>query len=65
LEDVTKAITEGHGNTVPIYTEVSADLLTPAAIYLKVSQLRANSFILESVAGGEKIGRYSFIGTGK
>ncbi|KAI9591669.1 ADC synthase [Syncephalis fuscata] len=63
LEEVTEAITSGRGNTVPIYTEIPADLLTPVAIYLKVSQLRPHSFLLESVAGGEKIGRYSFIGT--
>ncbi|RKP27237.1 anthranilate synthase component I, N terminal region-domain-containing protein, partial [Syncephalis pseudoplumigaleata] len=62
LEEVTHAIAGGEGNTVPVYTEVPADLLTPVAIYLKVSQLRPNSFLLESVAGGEKIGRYSFIG---
>ncbi|RKP06947.1 ADC synthase [Thamnocephalis sphaerospora] len=62
LEEVTQAFTEGRGNTVPIYSEIPADLLTPVAIYLKVSQLRRHSFLLESVAGGEKIGRYSFVG---
>jgi anthranilate synthase component 1 len=62
---VTRAFAEKRGNTIPIYSESPADLLTPVTIYLKVSKLRRHSFLLESVAGGEKIGRYSFIGAGK
>ena len=51
-----------HGNLVPIYYELMADLETPVSAYLKIA--RGNySFLLESVEGGERLGRYSFIGT--
>jgi anthranilate synthase component 1 len=51
-----------HGNLVPVYRELNADLETPVSVYLK---LRGNreSFLLESVEGGEQLARYSFIGT--
>ncbi|MCC6173659.1 MAG: anthranilate synthase component I [Chloroflexi bacterium] len=53
----------GKGRFVPMYREVLADLETPVSAYLK---LRAGgpSFLLESVEGGEQVGRYSFIGAG-
>ena len=41
--------------------ELYVDLETPVSIFLKVSKGK-NSFLLESVEGGEFIGRYSFIG---
>ncbi|HLF25106.1 MAG TPA: anthranilate synthase component I [Anaerolineae bacterium] len=50
-----------HGNLVPIYRELSADLETPVSVYLKLRGHGA-SFLLESVEKGEHIGRYSFIG---
>jgi anthranilate synthase component 1 len=49
------------GNLVPIYQELPADLDTPVSVYLKLAGHGA-SFLLESVEGGEQIGRYSFIG---
>ena len=50
------------GNVVPISREINADLETPVSAYLKVA--RGNySFLLESVEDGERIARYSFIGT--
>jgi anthranilate synthase component 1 len=49
------------GNLVPIYRELSADLDTPVSVYLKLAGHGA-SFLLESVEGGEQVGRYSFIG---
>src|SRR5439155_22563704 len=52
----------GRGNIVPIYREVRADLETPVSAFLKVSR-GSYSFLLESVEGGERVGRYSFIGT--
>jgi anthranilate synthase component 1 len=52
----------GQGNVVPVYREVRADLETPVSAYLKVAR-GPYSFLLESVEGGERIGRYSFIGT--
>jgi anthranilate synthase component 1 len=52
----------GRGNLVPVFREVTADLETPVSAYLKV-QRGEYSFLLESVEGGERLGRYSFIGT--
>ena len=60
LEDVR---TLGIGaNLVPVYREIVADLETPVSAFLKLNR-GGNSFLLESVEGGERIGRYSFIGT--
>ena len=51
-----------YGNLVPVYYEMMADLETPVSAYLKIA--RGNySFLLESVEGGERLARYSFIGT--
>ncbi len=50
-------------STVPIYREILADLETPVSVYLKMSEgLTRPGFILESVEGGIRIARYSFIG---
>lgn len=48
---------------VPVVETVAADLLTPLGVFLKLSKSGANSFLLESVEGGESLARYSFIGT--
>jgi anthranilate synthase component 1 len=53
----------GRGNLVPVYRSVPADLETPVSAYLKMATPGALSFLLESVEGGETLGRYSFIGT--
>ncbi len=51
-----------YGNLMPVYREIRADLETPVSAYLKIA--RGNySFLLESVEGGERLARYSFIGT--
>ena len=50
------------GNLVPIYREIVADLETPVSAFLKVNR-GGNSFLLESVEGGERLARYSFIAT--
>jgi anthranilate synthase component 1 len=47
-------------NLIPVYREILADMETPVSAYLKV--FGTPSFLLESVEGGEKWGRYSFIG---
>ena len=60
LEDV-KALA-GQGNLVPVYRSINADLETPVSAYLKVAR-GPYSYLLESVEGGERLGRYSFIGT--
>ena len=48
---------------VPVIETMSADLLTPLMVYLKLARDGGNSFLLESVEGGESLARYSFIGT--
>ena len=48
-------------NRVPVHLETLADLDTPLSIYLKLAN-RAGSYLLESVIGGERFGRYSIIG---
>lgn len=50
------------GNLIPIYREINADLETPVSAYLKIAR-DPYSFLLESVEGGERLARYSFIGT--
>jgi anthranilate synthase component 1 len=60
LEEVERLA--GQGNLVPVYREINADMETPVSAYLKVAR-RPFSFLLESVEGGERIARYSFIGT--
>ena len=52
----------GQGNLVPVYREIMADLDTPVSAFMKVAGEAAYSFLLESVHGGEKWGRYSLIG---
>ena len=49
-------------NVVAVVETLTADLLTPLAVYLKLSRHAAHSFLFESVEGGESVGRYSFIG---
>ncbi len=50
------------GTVVPVIKRVMADLLTPVAAYLKMHRSSPYSFLLESVEGGEKVARYSFLG---
>ncbi len=50
------------GNLCPIYAEIMADLETPVSAFLKIAR-GPHSFLLESVTGGQHIGRYSFIGS--
>jgi anthranilate synthase component 1 len=52
---------EGY-NRIPLVSEAFADLETPLSLYLKLAGGRRHSFLLESVVGGERFGRYSFIG---
>ncbi len=48
-------------NRIPLVLETFADLDTPLSLYVKLAAARY-SFLLESVVGGERFGRYSFIG---
>ena len=47
---------------VPVYRRLSADLLTPVSAFLALREGSTHSFLLESVEGGEKLARYSFLG---
>ncbi len=49
-------------NRIPLVAEAFADLETPLSLYLKLAESKPFSFLLESVVGGERFGRYSFIG---
>lgn len=48
-------------NIIPVFTEILSDIETPVSVLLKLQHLRY-PFLLESVEGGEKWARYSFIG---
>ncbi len=50
------------GTVVPLVKTVMADLLTPVSAYLRIERGSPQAFLLESVEGGEKIARYSFLG---
>ena len=47
---------------VPVAKSISADLLTPVSAFLSIAADEPDAFLLESVEGGEKIGRYTFLG---
>jgi anthranilate synthase component 1 len=47
---------------VPVYRIITADLETPVSAFLRVAQDEPEAFLLESVEGGEHVGRYTFIG---
>ena len=50
------------GNLVPVYDTFTADTLTPVSAYLRLAQNARYACLLESVEGGEKIARYTFVG---
>jgi anthranilate synthase component I len=54
-------VAAGH-NRIPLVAQALADLDTPLSLYLKLTQGQPLSFLLESVVGGERFGRYSFVG---
>ena len=47
---------------VPVYRTVTADLETPVSAFLRIADAEPEAFLLESVEGGEHVGRYTFIG---
>ncbi len=53
----------GEGNLVPVWKVLTADLETPVSAYLKLSEQQEHAFLLESVEGGERIGRYTYLGS--
>ena len=50
------------GNVVPVVRSVLADLQTPVGAFLRVAEASPYAFLLESVEGGERVARYSFLG---
>ncbi len=54
--------TDGRRLAVPVYVRRSADLLTPVSAFLALREEGQFGFLLESVEGGERLGRYSFLG---
>ncbi len=57
-----RELAAGPANLIPVYREFAADLETPVSVYLKLMDAIGPSFLLESVEGGEQVGRYSFVG---
>ena len=60
-ESEFKALAAQGFNRIPVVLETFADLDTPLSVYLKLAN-QPYSYLLESVVGGERFGRYSFIG---
>ncbi len=53
---------KGKAGLVPVYRKIIADLDTPLTLFAKVAEKQSHVFLFESMEGGEKWGRYSFIG---
>ena len=67
VETLLKKLPENGPNVVPLLASLPADLVTPTVAYLKISDggKAAFSFLFESAATTETIGRYSFVGASK
>ncbi len=61
LDEVRAIAAAGSGTTIPLVRELMADLETPVSAFLKIRSDRP-AFLLESIEGGERLARYSFIG---
>ncbi|MEL6820643.1 MAG: anthranilate synthase component I [Calditrichota bacterium] len=60
FEEFSKLATKG--NVIPIAQSIVADLLTPVSAFLKLCPGNDDGFLFESVEGGERVARYSFLG---
>ncbi len=60
---VTFTTLSQQGNLIPVYREILADMETPVSAFRKIDDGKT-SFLFESIEGGEKWGRYSFLGSG-
>src|ERR1700694_254052 len=58
----SRALAKDHA-LIPVYREVLADMLTPVRAYTLLCPPGTPGFLLESVEGGERLARYSFIGS--
>ncbi len=56
-----RKLAEGH-TLVPVWRTVVADLETPVSAFLRLAEGKPEAFLLESVEGGERVGRYTFMG---
>ena len=50
------------GNVVPVVRTVLSDLQTPVGAFLRIAPEPSRAFLLESIEGGERVARYSFLG---
>src|SRR5206468_1808153 len=62
LQSLLELAKRGENNLAPVFRDIPADLETPVSAFLKVAR-GEHAFLLESVEGGERLARYSFIGT--
>lgn len=62
MSDLEVKTSSANANVFAVVETIPADLLTPLAVYLKLTADGGESFLLESVEGGESLARYSFIG---
>ena len=60
LEKIEKYVADY--DVIPVKKEIYADLVTPIALLQKIAAKKKRFYLLESVEGGEKWGRYSFLG---
>jgi anthranilate synthase component 1 len=60
LEEIRRF--QSQGNVIPVHKSVIADVLTPVSAFLKLEKDQPHAFLLESIEGGERIARYSFLG---
>src|SRR4051812_10340889 len=56
-----KRLARSH-NVIPVYREIVVDRVTPVSVYERLHQGEPYAFLLESVEGGDRLGRYSFVG---
>src|SRR3954469_7541028 len=61
LKEFERLAAAGH-TLIPVARTISADLETPVSAFLSVAAKEPYAFLLESVEGGERIGRYTFLG---
>ncbi|HEY2785308.1 MAG TPA: anthranilate synthase component I [Fimbriiglobus sp.] len=61
--DEFSALAAGH-TVIPVYRELTGDTLTPVSAFRRLVEENDWAFLFESVVGGERIGRYSFLGAG-
>ncbi|RYG39240.1 anthranilate synthase component I [bacterium] len=64
VPDLPSFLNSASGRRMPVYREILADVETPVSAWWKLAQGETYGFLLESVTGGENVGRYSILGVG-